>query len=273
MAHATASLFHSVPPFYCCFIRYYSRAILLPKSNVNTFVFGLELLDNLGHDKIRRAPNSLQMEQAEVVTQKSKDNDGSDHSSEEVFVPLRDSLLQNMVRIVPSYSGTSSGAPAWIPSVAGGVLTHCLQQRPRLQLVLADFDYLPRPDVQLGASVERISELSYGEPLVTDMDGVDHECYLQSPYLADILFPTDFDKLARFLKNQMTNITKKRRNNQSRKRRNGREEPMPLIQTEKQSTFLRRYGSDQVRETKSWLTGYSPLTEDFGNCTVLTMTR
>jgi hypothetical protein len=37
----------------------------------------------------------------------------------------------------------------------------------------------------------------------------------------------------------------------------------------KQSEFMLKYGKHEVDQTKSWLTGYSPLINDFGNCSVL----
>ena len=41
----------------------------------------------------------------------------------------------------------------------------------------------------------------------------------------------------------------------------------------KQNEFLERYGPEEVEATKSWWTGYSPLLEDFTNCSVLTISR
>jgi hypothetical protein len=36
----------------------------------------------------------------------------------------------------------------------------------------------------------------------------------------------------------------------------------------KQRDFLLKYGPDEVNKTKGW-TGFSPLINDFGNCSVL----
>jgi hypothetical protein len=83
------------------------------------------------------------------------------------------------------------------------------------------------------------------------MNKTDFECYLDAPPLCDILFPTDFEKLASIAQKYWSNGA--------------------VVEVMKQSSFLERYGSDEVNATKSWLTGYSPLIHDFGNCSVLSM--
>jgi hypothetical protein len=41
----------------------------------------------------------------------------------------------------------------------------------------------------------------------------------------------------------------------------------------KQSDFLLQYDDQgEVDATRSWLTGFTPLLDDFGNCSVLTIT-
>jgi SAM-dependent MidA family methyltransferase len=116
-------------------------------------------------------------------------------------------------------------------------------------LAFFDFDYLPPPD--LVPTGQRRSTLANGEPLITSMDEMDHECYLDSPPFCDILFPTDFPKLALVAKKFWANGAR--------------------VETMKQSHFLERYGIEEVNATTSWLTGYSPLIHDFGNCSVLTV--
>lgn len=166
-----------------------------------------------------------------------------------MFVPLEDPLLARVIKNVPSYV---QAYPCWIPTVACGVLSHIQKQRPNLSIVLADFDWLPAPDLKQSDEDLRLSTWAEGEPIVTDMKGVDHECYLSSPKHCDILFPTEFEKLASFIKR-----TSKRD---------------ILVQVEKQAEFLERYGPEHVRTTKSWLTGHTPLLHDFTNCSVLTAT-
>ena len=152
-----------VSHFIIIFISCFRRVTLLPKSNVHTVVIGMEVLDNLPHDKVRAASRK-KLEQAEV-----RSTAGGD---EEVFVPLTDPLLAKVTKAVPSYVNIY---PSWVPSVACGVLHHIVNQRPNnLGLVFADFDWLPAPDLNLDASLkdDRLSAWSEGEPIVTDMEGV-----------------------------------------------------------------------------------------------------
>jgi hypothetical protein len=204
----------------------------------------MELLDNLPHDKIRRNRVSRQFEQAEVRTC------NADHL-DEVFVPLEDPLLCEILGTCPSYGSAAQGRPTWIPTVACGVLAHLAKVRPNSCLAFFDFDYLPPPD--LVPTGQRRSTLANGEPLITSMDEMDHECYLDAPPFCDILFPTDFPKLALVAKKFWANGAR--------------------VETMKQSHFLERYGIEEVNATTSWLTGYSPLIHDFGNCSVLTVTN
>jgi hypothetical protein len=203
----------------------------------------MEVLDNLPHDKVQ-AKTRKGLAQAEVH-ERPNDRD------EETFVPLDDPLLSRVVRTVPSYA---KAYPTWVPSVACGVIEHLVHQRPKLGLVFADFDWLPAPDLSNDTLMRRTT-WAEGEPLITDMKGVDHECFLQAPPHCDILFPTDFGKLSDFTKRTMT----------SHKRHCD-------VLVEKQADFLERYGSRHVRKTKSWLTGHTPMLQDFVNCSVMTIT-
>jgi hypothetical protein len=204
----------------------------------------MEVLDNLPHDKVR-AKSRKKLEQAEVRTSKSGEQ-------EEVFVPLADPLLKKILKRVPAYTRQTL-MPTWVPSVACGVLLHLLKQRQNLGVAFADFDWLPPPDLDLEQESEPPkSDWSNGEPIVTDMDGKDYQCYLTSPEHCDILFPTEFNKLAHFIEHSMTD------NKQ--------------VNVFKQSDFLQKFGPSHVKATKSWLTGHSPLLDDFSNCSVLTVT-
>ena len=203
----------------------------------------MEVLDNLPHDKVR-AKSRKKLEQAEVRISKSGEQ-------EEVFVPLTDPLLKKIMKRVPSYTRQTL-MPAWVPSVACGVMLHLLKQRQNLGVAFADFDWLPPPDLDPEQELaQRKSEWSNGEPIVTDMDGQDYPCYLTSPEHCDILFPTDFNKLGHFVESLTDN---------------------KKVKVYKQNDFLQTFGPSHVKATKSWLTGHSPLLDDFANCSVLTVT-
>jgi hypothetical protein len=213
----------------------FGRVELFPKSDTPTVVIGCEVLDNLPHDKVR-ARTRKKIQQAEVRDMK------------EYFVPLSDPLLSKVLRRVPSFMTNSY--PTWIPTAACGILQHITKQRSSLSFAFADFDWLPAPDIDVDAA-KRVSEWADGEPIVTDMEGVDHECYLVAPPHCDILFPTDFEKLALFAQAAAG-------------------EAVMETEVHKQSEFLERFGPEHVGATKSWLTGHTPLLHDFTNCSVLT---
>ena len=46
-----------------------------------------------------------------------------------------------------------------------------------------------------------------------------------------------------------------------------------VVSVHKQADFLLKHGPEQVAATTSWLTGYSPMVDDFANCSVLTVTH
>lgn len=231
-------------PYYFCFPLH--RTPLLSKSNTATVVIGMEVLDNLPHDKVR-AKSRNKLEQAEVRISETGEK-------EEIFMPLKDPLLAKVLETVPSYAETTS-SPVWVPSVACGVMHHLLKQRPNLSLAFADFDWLPPPDLDLEAENEfPCSYWADGEPIVSDMNGTDHRCYLTAPPHCDVLFPTDFQQLASFVKRSIADKENR------------------TVQVLKQSDFLQSFGPSHVKATKSWLTGHTPLLHDFSNCSVLTLT-
>jgi hypothetical protein len=237
----------------------------LPPSKRPTVVLALELFDNLPHDKIRvRAGRDI--EQAEVRQRKNgkaikaetttlgtaKDGD----LGEELFCKLSDPLLSKVIDMAPTYTRSSI---SWVPTVACGVLQRLIQERPNAQLLVADFDWLPAPDRLLADAPARLSRWAEGEPLTTSMDSTDFECYLQAPPFCDVLFPTNFGKLASFVRKAW--------------RGRGDAGGGGVVTVHKQADFLQLYGPEQVEPTKSWLTGFSPLLHDFANCSVLTVTR
>ncbi len=217
---------------------------LFHESNAPTVILAMEVLDNLPHDKVQ-AKSRKQLQQAEIYA--------NEHGiEEETFVPLKDPLLARVIRTVPSY--VKPTYPTWIPSVACGVIEHLIQQRPNLGLAFADFDWLPAPD--LGKTGDpALTAWGFGEPIVTDMKGIDHECFVRAPPHCDILFPTDFDKLGSFAKRSISLMKRASK-----------------VQVDKQADFLQRYGPVHVAKTKSWLSGHTPLLQDFVNCSVLTIT-
>lgn len=242
-----------------------SSTFLTP-SNVPTTLIALELLDNLPHDKVARCFETDEILQAELIP--ADDDCSSDALSEasvdtskqyhETFSTVNDPLLQIILSIAPSlYTPLASNGPRWIPSVALGVLLRLFECRPNSAVAFADFDWLPPPDLSEITQSLIAAEPAFGDPIVTDMKGNDHPCYLTSPpdALCDILFPTDFSRMASFTKRIL------RRDNESR--------ALPVsVAAMKQNDFLLQYGLDEVNKTKSW-TGYSPLINDFGNCSVL----
>ena len=233
------------------------------------FILGLELLDNLPHCKIRVC--NTQVEQAELVrvvdgshddhdradNDSTKNDDGADRRRHplynEVFTPLSDPLLQQILQRAPIYKRIRGAA--WIPSIACGLLqsmAHQFQNHP-CHILLADFDWLPPADTTIPELA--LSFPAEGQPLVTDMNDVDHACYLLPTDTAtDILFPTNFDKLAVFAKHVFHDTS-----NSS----------TTAVTTQTQADFLRAYGKAEIEATSSWWTGYSPLIHDFQNCSVL----
>lgn len=244
---------------------------LVDTSDVPTYVMAFEVLDNLPHDKISYLPICNNKEskfspmQAEIIQHRSQNDangedkycTANDYHLEESFVELCDPLLRSIVDAVPSalvYSKTSRATHRWIPSVACGILNHLFQTREDMHVILADFDWLPTlPDPDN-------DPITPGSPLITCMDDIDHSCYLNSPYMSDILFPTDFDFLAKYIKATIIDAT--HRKNETTYRHH--------ISIMKQGDFLNKFGEVHVKATKSWLTGYSPLLGDFANCSILT---
>ena len=187
----------------------------------------------------------------------------------EVYSPMNDPLLQQILSLAPNvYSPTNSHGPRWIPTVALGILQNLFECRPYSSVAFADFDWLPPPDVDSKSATQQqrsnmsLAEQAIGDPLVTDMDGNDHSCYLTDPPNAfcDILFPTDFKSMAKFASKIIE---------QSNTKTNQSVDVSVLAM--KQRDFLLKYGHDEVYKTKGW-TGYSPLVDDFGNTSVLTIT-
>lgn len=235
-----------------------NRVRLVDSSDIPTYVMAFEVLDNLPHDKISYSTKysntgDSYMMQAEIIPRPPDQSNTYDW--EETFVTLRDPLLQNIVAAIPNVIAPlqTNGSIRWIPSVACGVLHHLFQYRGDMHVILADFDWLPTlPDAPTS---------SPGSPLITCMNGIDHSCYTTAPDLCDILFPTDFEFLAKFISATMTAASVRSTNDKSCRHH---------VSIMKQGDFLNRIGEEHIKATQSWLTGYSPLVGDFANCSVLT---
>ena len=232
------------------------RAEFLEPSDVPTVVIAMELLDNLAHDKVTRCRRKRKLLQAEVVDVEA-DEDRDDQQAtyvqryREEFRPLTDPLLRDVLDAAPSYAKGTGRRPKWVPTVACGVVRRLYEARPNCSLVFADFDWLPAPELIDGQSiVKRRSLEADGEPIITDMDDVDHACYLTAPRLCDILYPTDFVKLGDY-------VAKASSSSNTR------------VETMKQADFLVKYGSNQVDQTRNWM-GYTPLLEEYSNASVVT---
>lgn len=256
-----------------------NKVPFLTPSETPTVLLTCELLDNLPHDKVRVKAGRV-FEQGEIIIA-SEETTGNDNNQQlvqdggdnmdsplwkETFVPLADPLLSKVLKLAPS-TYTRSSMITWIPSVACGVLHRLHQERPNSTIMMADFDWLPPPDLR-DETQESLSVWAPGEPIITDMKGVDHACYLRAPPNCDILFPTDFPKLASFV-SESWNISDSR----SSKNKSNNNSPSLQVDVLKQSDFLEKYGPEEVKATKSWLTGFSPMLHDFGNCSALTVTR
>eukprot|EP00588_Corethron_pennatum_P016823 CAMPEP_0194310256 /NCGR_PEP_ID=MMETSP0171-20130528/7183_1 /TAXON_ID=218684 /ORGANISM="Corethron pennatum, Strain L29A3" /LENGTH=408 /DNA_ID=CAMNT_0039063781 /DNA_START=8 /DNA_END=1234 /DNA_ORIENTATION=- len=224
-------------------------------SDAPTYVCGFELLDNLPHDKVTRCSVTGGIFQTEL----HPDDDDSGTLSERC-VPLTDPLLTKILERVPSYEAGRGGR--WIPTVACALMDEIYRARPNARLILADFDSLPPPDLcdrswplPEGRGAAAATRPALGRPLVTCLDGIDHGCYLRSPQLCDILFPTDFRRLASYASAAAAAGEE------------GDDGPGHEVMVQKQGDFL---AGPEVEATKSWITGYTPLLEDFSNCSVLT---
>lgn len=224
------------------------RVNFLEKSNVLTIVVAMEMLDNLPHDKITVCSKTGTILQTNLL------------QNNEVYVPLEDELLSKIIDTYPSYVPVQGYS--WIPSVATQMLTRLFEERPNAGIIFADFDYLPPPDVVSTSTHTRLSRRADGEPLVTDMNDVDHECYLTSPPLCDVLFPTDFEALQGYIIATMEETLQDKDNLR----------PWD-VRIHKQSGFLESFGQNQVEETKSRWSGYTPILEDFSNCSVINVSR
>lgn len=232
------------------------RIHLLDESECLTVVLAMEVLDNLPHDKVKICKEDGSMLQTELHL------DQSSGLLKEVYRPMDDALLQKMLAVYPAYAPTTSRAK-WVPTVATQVIAKLYEQRPNARIIFADFDYLPEPMLEgVSGTKSRRTEKAELEPLVTDMNDIDHPDYLVAPPLCDVLFPTDFEALAGYTRAIVDEAVQKTTHKNSLS-----------VSVAKQSDFLTRYGEKEVEATRSWLnTHYTPLLHDFSNCSILYVT-
>lgn len=231
------------------------KSKFLETSGDFTLILAMELLDNLPHDKLQTCS------QTDLTLQTELYCDSKSNRLLEVARPLDDPCLIDLVKIHPNYK-PSVGFPRWVPSVASQLLKNIFHCRPNASVILADFDYLPSPDIGSKSIKTRLSVKADGEPICTDMNDIDHECYLTAPPLCDILFPTDFYDLACYTEQVLEMQTK-----------NGLVMLPWKVEVMKQIDFLSTFGQSQIEATSSRWTGYSPLIHDFRNCSVLFVSR
>lgn len=251
----------------------------LSQSEIPTTLIALELLDNLPHDKIGQCIETGDILQGELMpidppaemVSATLPHLATAIRYTEAYFPVNDPLLRRILSMSPSlYTPLASLGPRWVPTVALGILMRLFECRPNSSVVFADFDWLPPPDNGSLAQQEHadspLGDPATGDPLVTDMNGTDHTSYLTSPpnLLCDILFPTDFTRMAKFAKLAHEAA--------ARSGKKGNRLSSVTVSAMKQRDFLIEYGGpDEVDKTKG-LFGYSPLIDDFGNCSVLTAT-
>jgi hypothetical protein len=231
---------------------------MMKTSNKQTIVVAMEVLDNLPHDKITMCDSTGEIFQGEIhPIIANENNDDPETKYEEIFTPLSDDLLQHVLPLQQSYLSTATlNHSCWIPTVACGVMREIVKARPNSSAILADFDWLPPPELEPRSVLMRRSLEGTDEPLVTCMDDIDHKCYLSAPPLCDILFPTDFEALSGYTRSLL------RDNNNKAK-----------VNVMKQNDFLSNFGTIEIEKTRGRLTGFNPLLEDFSNCSVMIMSR
>lgn len=199
----------------------------------HTIVIFCEVLDNLPHDRLtNRRGNYMQ---TELIPSNTNEQGQSNPSYQEIERPLTDPLLQQCLATHPRHS-----VHGWYPTIAISLLQHLTSNH--CDVWAADFDDLATAN---------------GEPLVTDMNGQDHQHYLHTTTkgssCADILFPTDFGLLARSVRSLDSYS----------------------VNVQQQREFLRRYPTivAKTQLANSWLgsSAYNPMVDDFSNCSVLTL--
>lgn len=238
------------------------RGSKLDRYDEECFVVGLEVLDNLTHDKVVRCADSGDW----LETLVQADDGGK---LREVHQPLRDDDIRIalehfsfereatprvpntlMGKLLSGYGRPKSPptSAAFVPSGAMQMIAAVHEWFPKHKLLLADFDSLPSPTVPLffgrSESLRDGTLEALNPPLVagTTSKGKDrdYETYLLPPGTADIFFATDFDSLSEAYRS----IT-------------GRQALM-----HRSSEFLTDFGDIGKTEVSG---GYNPMLHDFIN--------
>lgn len=120
-------------------------------------VLTVSVQDNLPHDKVTTCRQTGVPLQANLIEDKESGE------LQEKFAPLKDPLLQNLIDTCPSYLPPTGYR--WVPTIGAQMLKRLFEIRPNASVVLADFDYLPPPDIMSTASQRKITKRADGEPL------------------------------------------------------------------------------------------------------------
>lgn len=267
------------------------------------FIIGLELLDNLPHDKLIRytnkdfsdeneawvytEDNSKEWKQAVVVNENgsplerhkplvdklaidcarhflTKSSPASSFSANTILdLLVNPSLAVDHIveafqkrgrRSFESLRPSKEMWPIFIPTGAYQLINNLHDYFPRHKLILADFNYLPPPEISMQTLLNQRNRSSSllgckNAPIVSG-ETQDYVSYLDAPGDCDIFFQTDFPKLA-----EMYERIGEQKNRYSRQTK---------ILTSK--SFLIKYGEIEKTRTR---TGYNPMLEDYSNTSFL----
>lgn len=252
------------------------------------FVLGLEVLDNLPHDKLVRRTKERhwkvfsetnQHEWYQTMVRRNVESGGH----EEYVVPLQDELATRAAKYFlaaeeedtntrdksllgrifsdmtavererKNFERPLSGSedkPIFVASGALQLLDTLFAFFPRHQLILADFDKLPAPNLSFwrlwkSSQVQGRLQGCANAPLVSGEDQ-DYPSYLDNPGKVDIFFQTDFPRLGEVY--------------ESLGREKGVEQAEAQVMRSKD--FLKEYGEYHRTQTR---TGYNPMLEDYHN--------
>ena len=186
------------------------------QDDTHSFILGMEVLDNLPHDKVERQAERDEWKQTLVVLDPSLAAEGGrmeDGPWKEQLEALSDPLLMRCLDasyVKPTFEQRldkgfyqlvdwildkdvvqrqEAGEVLFVPTGAMALLEVLIRARPNHSLVLADFDFLP--EVRIAGK---------NAPLVAEKIGgrkVDHDTLYVPWGTADIFFPTDFEALGR----------------------------------------------------------------------------
>lgn len=224
-------------------------------------IFGLEVLDNLPHDLVRRRADGI-WEEALV----SPAAEGGKWI--EIWQPLSDNLISRCLKsydwddaahasspmhrllrlVLDGTLGPAADGRVFLPTGCLRLLDTLCQVRPAHRLLLADFDILP-DTVIAGRNAPLVSNTLDGQAR-------DYNSFLLPYGTADIFFPTDFGALSAL--------------HAAAARQEGlREEAASPRAVLRSRDFLCRASPDSARATTT-RSGYNPLLEDFSNTNFFT---